>query len=170
MAVREGMQQLIDRTRSLANCNTDELFNGVTYWTDEQLQDVLDNYASEWSESLLKGRSVYTFPLYMGYGLETTTIEIENSSGVIDPLDYTVNLAQRTVVFTDEQTTDVTIYATRYDVYEAVAQVWEVKSSQRSDFVNFRAGNHKVDMAQDYQHCVERARYYRSKKVRGFKR
>lgn len=47
MAIRTGMQDLVDRLRKVTNVEVDQYtIGGVTYWTDDQLEAVLDRNAA----------------------------------------------------------------------------------------------------------------------------
>lgn len=46
MAIRTGMQNLVDRVRALTGAGTAEYVAGtITYWTDQHIQDALDSNA-----------------------------------------------------------------------------------------------------------------------------
>jgi GH18 family chitinase len=47
-----------------------------------------------------------------------------------------------------------------YDLYGAAAEIWSQKASARSNYINLKTDNHTLALEQEYQHCLERYKYY----------
>ena len=178
MAIRPEMTALVTRLRSITSAATDDVFNGVTYWTDEQLQDILDAHTLGVQDLPLSEGALYTngvldwqkqtYHLARGYDV-ASDVTILDSLGVV--VTGTVNTQSKAVSLTaGSQGTQYYVRATVYDMYEAAAEVWSLKASQRSDYVRWKAGNYQANAAEEYQHCLERSSYYRAKRVRRFAR
>lgn len=176
---RDDMLPLIARLRQLTDAATDDEFNGVTFWTDDQLEDVLDRHSRDIQIILQHGtRKVngqvawwhmkYTPKFWIGF----ETYEVTDYQGyTVDTDDYVVDL-ERGQVTLDTGLSKQTYYlrARAYDFIDAAADVWQQKVNQRSSFVDYKADIHTVKMSQDYAHCIERLNYYASLRIGGFKR
>lgn len=164
MTLRDGMQAMVSEFRIAANAATDDIFAGVTYWTDTQLQDILDlkSIPVTVSYAPLSEDSTLYIPMDIPahYWLDTDTI-------VIDSESYTYDDRTNRVTSTDTIETVTGIYVNFYD---ALAEIWERKAAQRETHADFRAGANQVALSQTFEHCRKMAALYRNKRVRGFRR
>ncbi len=179
MATREGMTAPISRLRFLGDCATDDLFNDVTYWTDEQLQDILDMNTVQSQRIKLVEDLRYTdgsldwkvqrFKLPVNYDMERTAIVVDQYGYTVSDTLYTLNYLTQVVTFTTLPTRG-TYYleCNQIDMYEAVADVWDKKASQRTNYIVIKGGNNRFEHSQEYEHCVDMAKHYRNKKIRRF--
>jgi hypothetical protein len=163
MPVRTNMQPLIDllRTEGQAASST-ETFNGIAYWSDIQLQDILDEVAV---------RSIVSGAFYEAE--DTIFLPAVPKSHYADPDTIKVLVSGNWVASTGtwdtlkrELTTtqDVTAISARWiSLNAALATFWQKKASQRSDYINVKGGQNKLDMKQEYEHCVQMATYYRAR-------
>lgn len=177
---RSSMAGLIAHLRSLTSAATDDVYNGVTYWTDDQLQAALDRTRYLVRDIALTEKPYYSagalnytehqFPVAVNWWTEDL-YRVHDALGYDVPsADYTVDGKRGIVTFDvnpDRQQYYIDVWL--YDMNAAAADVWEQKASHRFDFINMKAGvNHRFDFAQEYQHCVDMARKFRERKIKAF--
>lgn len=176
MAARAGMVDLLLEVRRMTDTSeTDTLINGVQYWTDDQLQDILDQHRAEvideplllvgYRESGITVYKKYFIPNTVGKYVETVASGADVFS-IVDTLgdpapSYTVDLNAQIVTF-DATTGGQSYYlrCRRYDVRAAAAQVWLDKASHRFALIKWKAGAHTLDEDLEYQHCLEMHQKY----------
>ncbi len=84
---------------------------------------------------------------------------------------FTFNPDTKELTFTGAQTeTEYYAYGLVFRIYDALAELWQSKADQRFNYIDWKAQNNKMNMAQEYQHCVDRALFYRSKTIRTWDR
>jgi hypothetical protein len=153
---------ILARLRQLTSTGTDEIFNSVTYWTDVQLEEHLNNHVSFFTQELEKGRGYFWYNTNPRYEIDNVVIEDANKLSVVG---WSINFNTKRITGLDETKT-YTIYADRYDMFDTAASVWDIKASHRVTFTDFKAGNHKIDLSQEYAHCLKQSLYYRGKTIR----
>lgn len=178
---RLGMAALILALRSMTAAQADEAtVNDITYWTDDQLETILDKYRQDLLRQSLTSiplqvdgvmdYSRYTFPIPFGYMIERPdtdeeepTFRLYNSLGTLIPAaDYAVDPVQGVITFIEAQTTPRVMYL-RYRLFNmnlAAAQVWREKAAHRAHFITWRTGAHTLHDDQEYQHCLEMVRVF----------
>jgi hypothetical protein len=180
MAVRDGMVENVDELRRLTSAGTAEYTAGtVVYWTDEQLQDVLDNYRNTWKQFQLQGiqQDSGGTAIYLEYPLSSLLgprfeRDATNSGWVLQDVAgsavpaNTINYNARMITF-DEDTGNETFYldCRTYDINRAAAEVWETKATQVASRADWRSDNHQVWAAKLYDHYMQQADHFRG---RGF--
>lgn len=175
---RSTMSELITRLRSYTQAGTaDYSVAGVTYWTDDQLQAVLDRFRLEiYMEPLvsvesysggtaqwINYQSAYTDFESTNGG--TAIFEVEDGAGVtIGTANYTPDYPSGRLVFAAD-TGGSALYLTgrSYDVFGAAADVWRQKSGQYALAVDFSTDNHSIKRGAIIQQCQSMADYYQSK-------
>jgi hypothetical protein len=163
MPVRPNMQPLIDLLREQGQAaDSTETFNGVTYWSDQQLQDILDYVGVR---SIVAGSfyeaddTIYIPSVPKSHYADPDTIKVlvddawGASSGTWDATKKELTSTEDIEAFS----------ATWISMNAALAQFWERKANQRSDYVNVKGGQNKMDMQQEYDHCVEMMKYYKAR-------
>lgn len=172
MAVRSNMQAAIDYLRQHGQASETDEYLTVTYWTDQQLQDILDRNSYRFSAVLvLLTRDKLTVTARLPrfhYADIDTVVWYDDSNSIVIP-SVTYNFERNEWLLT-AATTATYIEAAYSDMYEALADLWGQKASQRWELVNFKAGNNRTDLEQEYQHCLDRQSYYRNRVIRRFKR
>lgn len=187
---RSTMTELISQLRVMTEASAStETVNGVLYWTDDQLQSILDRHSTYWNRlALVPLRAVaagnvaqyriYPFPLEVGQWIErdgnTLALSIQDSNGNIILVgagddDISIDYDKRQVVFNSD--TSGQIYymtATSYNLYAAAAEVWQTKASLRTSLIDWRSDNHSLKEDQEYQHCMEQYTLYSGKAANGF--
>lgn len=170
------MTALIAQLRRLAAVSVgDVTVGGETYWTDDQLEDVLDRRRTEYRGvglGPIMGTPAQT--TYTDYLLPTRDLEYDalggadgftllDSTGAAAPA-HTVDVSAGLIVF-DADTGGASFYLDyrTYDLNAAAADVWEMKASFVASAVDWRSDNHQISASQEYEHCMKRAREFRSK-------
>lgn len=177
MAARDGMAHLITRLRGMTNTGeTDYSIKGVTYWTDDQLQDILDtNRMDIMAEPLMvMPRQLSTTDVeYRDYYFSRANVEeaasgtavwqvVDSRGSAVATAIYTVNYRARHIRFNSD--TDGTAYFLHYRSYDldnAAGDVWEQKAAQVADRFDFETDNHKLSRSQLARQYRQQAQDYR---------
>ena len=176
---RSGMTELIQEARRLSNVGTADYTSGtVTYFTDDQLQDILDRHRTQRRQILLNAQAeyangAYTYTEYpLPFDLEWMERGTATGSGwaVRDvagsaATSYTVNYAARVITFAAD-TENATYYldVRTFELNTSVAEIWEMKAGFVYDSVDWASDNHNIKAEQEYKHCLEMAQQYRTKR------
>lgn len=182
MAARAGMGDIIAALRGETDTEENAVtINGVAYWTDDQLQEVLDRYSQDVYTILqatpLKenGSTVYKrYYLPPELGKDNAFLEGDETSGafvlrdsrgyaVSDSL-YTYYGSRKLVEFNSNQNNKTFILEARlFDLFKAAAHVWNMKADFRTALITIKAGGHQLFEDQEYLHCIQMRDYYRSR-------
>lgn len=171
MAYRATMDAIVANLRQFGQAAPDDEFDGITYWTEEQLQQIADRNSKL---GFIKLKRVDLD--YKAYRLVAPpTVMFENnivlydSSDVVNASEVAYNADTNEFIFTTAQDDeDYMAYGRVVQLYDALAELWQTKADQRFNYIDWKAQNNKMNMAQEYQHCVDRAVYYRGKRIRSF--
>lgn len=176
MTARDGMANPILMLRAMAEAGTAEYtLSGTTYFTDDQLQTVLDqnrtdHYFVQLGMEPREGSSNdttyhdYYFP--GGYWEEaaggTAVWLVQDSTGAdAGTGNYTVNYQAGHVRFTAD--TEGTVYyltGRKFDLNRAAAQVWRQKASNVAARYDVRTDNHDLKRSQLFKHFIDMAVQY----------
>lgn len=175
---RSGMTTLIQETRRLSNVGTADYTAGtVTYFNDDQLQDILDRYRTQHRQVTLTAQAEYAdgsytyteYPLpfhleWMEQGTATGSgWAVRDVAGSAAP-SHTVNYAARVITFAaDTENTTYYLDVRTFELNQAVADVWEMKAGFVYDSVDWASDNHDIKAEQEYKHCLEMMQQYRVK-------
>lgn len=175
MATRAGMATLITEVRRLCNAGTaDYTVSAETFWTDEQIQDVLDETREQWVMAMMTDDPVYDGTWkYYDYRIPGKNIEeastsgafvVRNASGsAMGTADYTVNYRARRVTFTADQAgASYTLDFRTYDLNLSAARVWEMKAAHLASIVDWESDNHKVKASQEADRALAMAQKFKS--------
>jgi len=174
---RDGMGNLIQRVRLLANANTDEWTYGTrTYWTDDLIEDQLDLHRVEYVEQAsaipvnVGGSTAYhDYKLSHGYLEEaesgTANWSIRDSAGTLaGTAGYSTNYEAGLITFTaDTRGTTMTVRYNTYDVFAAAADIWRTRASNVALYYDIREGEHSLSRSQMFDHCMQQATIMNSK-------
>lgn len=177
MTVRTGMANLILEVRRMTNAGTaDYSVSAETFWTDQQVQDVLDETREQWVMTPLVADPVYADGVwnYTEYKIPGRNLEelggtpaafvVRNASGsAIGTANYSVDYRARRVVFTADQAGE-TYYADfrTYDLNLSAARVWEMKAAHLASMVDWESDNHKVKASQEADRALAMAQKFKS--------
>jgi hypothetical protein len=169
---RAGMADLIGDLRGLTDAGSnDYTVAGRPYWTDAQLQRVLDRY----------GQDVYRAPLvpmqtYAGAG----TVEYRHyyageenleggavfyiqdaAGGNVGTAQYSMNYHTGHATFGADTGGSALYWSGRaYDLNRAAADVWRQKAAHYATAVDFQTDNHRVSRGVLQEHCLKMAGHY----------
>lgn len=180
---RSGMADILTQVRQLASVGAaDYNVAGIPFWSDEQLQTILDRVRVEvWDEPVSpvgvtnSGGTVE----YKEYRLPWTWLEqttggtaifyLREGDGTrIGTADYMVDYAYGRVTFGADQRGSVHYVTARsYDVYEAAARVWEMKAAHVADRFDFTADGASFKASQLMSHYRAMALQMRSQNNHG---
>lgn len=168
-----NMLPLISRLRQLGSAAEDDVFNGVTYWTDDQLEEILLNRGVWGTVKLISfGSTRYYLDNFSHYWFRadaTVYKNIDDTTG--DAAAFTYEPMSNSVLFDDARTDDVLwMRGFIVNMNEAAADLWLQKAGQREGYVNFRAGHNVMNMRESYEHCLSQASIYRNRTVKRFAR
>lgn len=174
---RTGMANLITELRGLAEAGTaDYSVTSTTYWTDDQLQDVLDLHRRDVIFEPLQmypvqiaGGSISYQDYRSSYGFyEATTggtsiLYLQDSTGAnIGTANYTPDYRRGQFQFSADQAGSVYYLTGRsYDIQASAADVWRRKAAHHAPTsFDFTTDNHTIHRSQVYQHCKEMADFF----------
>lgn len=178
MTARTGLTNLISDLRSMTNAGSaDYTIAGAAYWTDDQLQVILDNNRTEvvrdelsHIEEYNSGGTLITTRYYSRYGnLESTTggtavFYLQNSAGsIVGTASYTPDYRRGEIIFAAD-TAGSAYYLTgrSYDLNAAAADVWERKAAQSAGGAfSWSTDNMSVNKTALRKEMLEMGRYYR---------
>jgi hypothetical protein len=172
---RAGMATLVSSLRNYGVMGVnDYTIAGVPYWSDAQVQTVLDKHKvfvnSEQLqpiETMNNGTVLYTeYRSQFGNFEETTggttIFVIKNSTGsVFGTSNWSADYANGIITFTANTAgTPYYLTGTSYDVYGAAADVWRMKSGHHAQSLDFTTDNMSVKRGQLMKNDMEMANYY----------
>ena len=174
MTARTGMANIISTFRGMTNAGTADYTGGTaTYWTDDQLQDVLDKHRSDFYHREMQSVGEYstagavvTTRYYLGsFNVEsgTAVFYIQNAEGttLTETTDYTIDYSLGLVTFVSN-TSGLDYFATyrSYDLNRAAAEVWRMKAAHYASFFNFSTHGHSIHKGELRKYALEMADYY----------
>lgn len=173
---RASMADLITTLRGLCNAGSAEYaVNSTYYWTDAQLQAVLDrhvyviNHDELTPQQKVNSGGTVTYLEYQSPRrfLETTDagtarfIVQNESGGTVASTAYSVDYPRGVITFTAD-TTGLSRYLTgySYDMNAAAADVWSQKASHYVTAYDFSSDNHNLSRGQIIKNCLTMAKEY----------
>ena len=174
---RAGMTTLIQTVRDYAVIGTGDYTLGtLNYWSDDQIQTVLDKHKltvhrEELApvESYDGGTLVYkeyrsAFGNYEQTTGGTAIFEIEDAVGItIGTASWSMDYANGILTFGSNTTGSAYfLNGTSYDVNRAVASIWRMKAGHHAGGVDFKTDNMSVNRGQLIEHDFDMAEYYDS--------
>lgn len=174
---RTGMSDLLTELRGMTDTSTNDYSiigaGTATYWSDDQLQKILDNHRTdikfiEMTAQMDGDLSYHDYSI--GYSnLEQTAggtaiFIVQDVNGVaISTSEYTPDYDRGLVTFTDDTEGTVYFFTGRsYDLEGAAAEVWRKKQVHYHTAVNFSTDNNSISREMLFQHAREMADYYES--------
>jgi hypothetical protein len=171
------MPDLVQHLRALCDAEHEEIsVAGVTYWSDDHLQDILDRNVTwveehplTWQPDTVSGGSIEYHRMISGYrDLEGTASgtaywRITTSDGsTIMPDD--LNMTSGEFKFdADQGGTSYYITARSFDVYGAAADVWLWRLAQFQKWYDFASDGQTFNREQAYDHAVRMEREMRAR-------
>jgi hypothetical protein len=170
------MQTLIDTVRGFANAAPDEweVTSGssiVTYWSDDEIQRVLDRHKQEYIHELMDAQPTYESgsSVYKRYLLGVANVEsgtavfkVEDVSGTVS--GYTADYTRGIVTFSTDQSGKSFYWSGfAYDLYAAAADIWRMKASHVAGLVDFSTDGHSIKRSQQVQQYLNMSQYFQSR-------
>lgn len=170
MTARTGMAALITQLRGMCSAGTTDYTIGTTsYWTDDQLQSILDLHRTDifQKELMVADEFIDGMYEYIHFSLGNKFIESGDQFTLYDfyhneiTTGFTVDYALGLVTF-DAPTNGMVFYATyrTYDINSAASDVWKQKAGHYADKVTIKAGNQSVNLSDQMAHALQMASYY----------
>jgi len=159
-------QHILELRRMTDASATEVKVNNVQYWTDDQLQGILDAYRHDVLDLPLlpasqreAGNDVtyrYYIPDEVGTWIENDPLYLsvvdENGNAVSG---YTYDSINRYMLFTTNTSGATRLLRCRFfDMRLAAARVWFEKAGHRVALINWKAGGQNLNEDQEYQHCM----------------
>lgn len=168
---RTTMADLITQLREYADASVaDFTVNGVAYWTDDQLQTVLDGNRREVrylglaaQADLQSGGSVTYSEYWSGLGSwEDSPTVLDANYGTVSASAYTFDASDGVVTFTNASSSAAVYFirGTVYNVHAAAAQVWIRKAAQAARAYDVSTDNHSLKRSQLAQQAGAQARTF----------
>jgi len=174
MAARASLVDVITYLRRYGNAARDEVFSGVTYWDDEQLEDIAETFSARVRVRLNAVTSdwlTFQIDLPRHKMADTDSLVIYTDTGGIVSTSYTIEVLRGEVIFSEALSEGYYYVEGLFvNTWAALADLWEQKANQRVGYINFKAGQKTMFLEQEYNHCVARAEYYRNKVIRGHRK
>ena len=173
---RTGMQTLIDTVRGFANAAPDEWevstdSSIVTYWSDDEIQRVLDRHKVEHIHELMDAQPTYESgsSVYKRYLLGVANVEsgtavfkVEDVAGTVS--GYTADYTRGIVTFSTDQSGKSFYWSGfSYDLYAAAADIWRMKASHVAGLVDFSTDGHSIKRSQQAQQYLNMSQYFQSR-------
>jgi len=174
---RASMADLLLALRGLTNAGAAEYtVNSVSYWTDEQLEDVLDRHVYSVRHELLTahptegvGTSAYfdyqsSRRFFESTGGGTARFIVQDDTGAtVGTAAWTADYPRGLVTF-GTSTTGLSRYLTgaSYDMNAAASDVWSQKASHYVTAYDFSTDNHSLKRSQIIQNCLLMSKEYAS--------
>ena len=171
MTLRAGMTALINQVRAMADAGGAEwtLNTGTqdrVFWSDDEIQAVLDRHKTQYVHSQLEGVLSYEggHGVYKLFRLGDTDIESGTGFALTDVngaavSGFVVDYTRGIVTFSADQIGRVLYWdGFSYDLNGAAAEIWREKASHAAQLVDWSSDNHSVKKSQlsaAYLHMAE---------------
>lgn len=176
MAIRDGMAFLVSFLSDLTESGTD--------FSEDQLQDTLDRYKSYYKYARLipdlirlpNRVTIYTdyyLPKDMGEWFELPVNGVTEESFYLQDYAFTpivwgegADQAQyddslkRVRLGTDSHGAYLYLSLYSYDVYGAAAELWNIRLSGKTNYIDIKTDNHTLSLSQVKEHCKERYTFF----------
>lgn len=166
---RSTLANLITTLRGMADAGTaDYTSGGATYWTDDQLEDILDrhetivNYQSMTARGTQGAGTVSYTEYWTGYRHWEDGATIQDASGAtMGTADYSFDANRGRVTFAANTLGAARfVTGTVYDLNLAAAEVWRKKAAYYTKAYDVSTDNHSLKRSQLAAQCLQMARAY----------
>lgn len=169
---RSGLANVILKLRQLTNTGTaDYSVASTTYWTDDQLQTVLDQYREDiLSESLeriptVSGGTPFYYDYYCTpreYEQGTAVFQVTDAGGTAKTPTVNYEMGHLSFGTVDQHGSAYYLTARAYDLNAAAAHVWRSKAAYVAGAYDFTADGHSMSRSQMVKQYKEMAALYAS--------
>lgn len=172
---RSGMSNLITRLRQATSAGTaDYTVGSDTYWSDDNIEDVLDSNSRLlidtpliWREQNISGTTNYLIAQSYYRDFEeaesgTARWQVRDSSGnAVGTANYTADYRRGQITFsTDQGGTSYYLTAYTYDINAAAADIWRQRLANFSQWYDFSADNQNFSRSQAFDHAEKMVAFY----------
>lgn len=176
MTARSGMSTLITDLRGMTDVGTAEFTaGGVVWFTDDQLEDVLDRHVVHYTRHLLPAmpEDIGGTAIYKRYQLPTSNLEgtasgtavwrLENSAGsAFAYADFEIDHPLAIITMdSDQQGSALYLTARGFGLSAAAAEVWSRKGDFYANRFDVRTDNHDLKRSQLVKAARDAAAHYR---------
>lgn len=172
MAIEERYLPHIQYVRQYGNCAPDDVFHGITYWTDAQLQDILKRHSETIGVQMVRRTAtvyaINSVPRHIQFLSDNRITDVDNN--LISGAVYDRDTNEVTFISDMDSTSDYYIQGLAVNLWEALAEVWAMKANQRFDDVTWRAGNNRMESSDTFKFCCQQRDYYRARTIRRYPR
>jgi hypothetical protein len=171
---RSGLANLITELRGFTEAGTAEYtVAGASFWTDDQMQDVLDLHRSDLIHAqldsypvIVSGGTLQYFEYRAPAGMfeatsgGTSIFYMQDSTGATAGTSLWTADYRRGVVTFASNTAGTVFYLTgrTYDLNAAAADIWKKKAGHYAPTAfDFSTDNHNLQRSQIYEHCLDMA-------------
>jgi hypothetical protein len=173
-ACRVGMVNLIMEVRAMTDTGSnDYTVGGVPYWTDTQIQTVLDNnrldvirdpmiVEASYTDAGVYQYLTYRSP-YHNFESGTAYFRVQNGAFVTEGTSiYSADYNNGIVTF-NSNTAGSVMYLTgrSFDLNKTAADIWRMKAGNAAIMYDFTTDNHNLSRSQYFKHCNDMVKYYR---------
>jgi hypothetical protein len=173
------MTNIVAYLRQHGQAADNEEFNNIVYWTDDQLEEIADTWSVRQRVPIDTAQqtdpTIYRIRVPRGYVMEDDFVvfdaEDETATEITSPVaTYAQTRNELEFATALDEDTQYYVEALFICINDALADLWSQKASQRFDYIDFKAGNNKMNMSQERDYCEKRAAYYRAKTIRRWPR
>lgn len=170
------MTNIVAYLRQYGQASDNEEFAGIVYWTDDQLEEIADKHSYRDRVKLttvqIESPTVYRPMLPFGNFMEDEFVIYDDNDTVVSSPVGTYSQSRNEIEFATELNidTEYLVEALFIKMNDALADLWLQKASQRFDYIDFKAGNNKMEMSQERDFCLSQAKWYRAKTIRRWPR
>ena len=166
---RATMEDLIIELRTMSEAGTGDYTLGtITFWTDTQLQNILDKKQSEvdYEQMSIFSKRAGSITEYKEYYSGHTNWEgsatVRDTYGsALSGTLYTFDPVQGEVEFTADQYGSARfISGYFYDLNGAAGEVWHKKMGNAAKMYDFSTDRHSMSRSQFMAHCKEMYQFY----------
>lgn len=174
MAVRTGLQYLVDKIDSYIPTEA------ASFITDDEKQEILERNKVRVLKHLLRKEATFAENdyIYLYYYSDFSNLE-KSSSGsayfrlydiggtAVGTANYTADFANGQFTFaTDQNEANYYIDCYSYDIYGAMAEIWEVIKGNTSGMYDVQIEGRRFNRSQWFAHCDSMIQMYKSKSPR----
>ena len=174
---RPGLSNLIEELRGMTEAGTADYTVGATvYWSDNSMQDILDNHRDDLNFQQLTGNPYqgaggtltwFDYRSPVGFFEQTTggtaIFFLQDSTGAtLGTSLYGVDYRRGVVTFNnDMRGTVVYLTGRTYDLNAAAAEMWRKKAAHYAPTTfDFSTDNHSIKRSQVYDHAIDQAKFF----------
>jgi len=176
MAIRTGMQTLVDTVRGYASAGISEWSivgdaGTISYWSDVEIQRVLDRHKTEYIHADLDIVESYTGGAIVYKQYRTNVLNIESGTDVFKVEDtagtvsgYTADYARGIITFSDDQAGKSLWWSGyAYDINASAADIWRMKAAHAAELVDWSTDGHSIKHSQTAEACLKMANFYQNR-------